>query len=143
MGVDQIACGVCGQKQPVTLDGWTGPHFNESTGAPCGNEIDRKVGGTRPTGASARPKPSRKRRSSKPNVQKKLAKPKALEDYCPRCRAFVLMVKAGGKLTVAEHSAKRGGRCAMSGRSFKPRPQDKRDAMEFRVSGSFGGGKRH
>lgn len=53
-----------------------------------------------------------------------------------------MMTRLNGTTTVSEHNTKRNTRCLMSGKPFTPNRPLKRDAMEFRVSGSFGMGKR-
>jgi len=52
------------------------------------------------------------------------------------------MTRLDDTTTVPEHRTKRNTRCAMSGKAFTPSPPPKRDAMEYRVAGSFGAGKR-
>jgi transcription elongation factor Elf1 len=137
-----ISCGVCGHKQPATVDGWAVPHINKKTGAPCGSEADRYAAESQPAGGPPRQTPARKKRSAKLVVPKKRPKTKTFQDYCPKCNAFVIITKVSGSLTVAEHNTKRNTRCVMSGKPFTPLMPEKRDAMEYRVSGSFGTGKR-
>lgn len=137
-----ISCGVCGHKQPATVDGWAVPHINKKTGAPCGSESDRDAAERQPAGGSPRQPRVRKKRSAKLVVPKKRPKTKTLQDYCPKCHVFVIITKVGGSLTMAEHNTKRNARCGMSGKPFTRLRPEKRDAMEYRVSGSFGTGKR-
>lgn len=137
-----ISCGVCGHKQPATVDGWAVPHINKKAGAPCGSESDRDAAERQPAGGSPRQPRVRKKRSAKLVVPKKRPKTKTLQDYCPKCHVFVIITKVGGSLTMAEHNTKRNARCGMSGKPFTRLRPEKRDAMEYRVSGSFGTGKR-
>lgn len=74
--------------------------------------------------------------------KKKRPKSKSTQDYCPKCHAFVVMTRFEGVTTIARHLTKKGERCLMSERSYKPKPKVRRDAMEFRAPGSFGTGKR-
>ena len=141
MAKSGISCGVCGHKQPATADGWAMPHINKRTGAPCGIEADRDAAERQPAGGSPRQAPARKKRSAKLVVPKKRPKTKTFQDYCPKCKVFVIITKVSGSLTVAEHNTKRNARCVMSGKPFTPLRPEKRDAMEYRVSGSFGTGK--
>jgi len=137
-----ISCGVCGHKQPATVDGWAVPHINKKTGAPCGSESDRDAAERQPAKGSPRQPRVRTKRSAKLAVPKKRQKTQTLQDYCPKCHVFVIITKVGGSLTMAEHNTKRNARCGMSGKPFTRLRPEKRDAMEYRVSGSFGTGKR-
>jgi hypothetical protein len=74
--------------------------------------------------------------------KKKRPKVKATQDYCPKCHAFVVMTRRSGVTTVAEHVSKKGGRCPQSGQPFTPKQPLRTDALEYRVPGSFGTGKR-
>lgn len=94
---------------------------------------DRKADPS-PAPSSSQPKPSGKKA--------KRPKSTATQDYCPKCHAFVVMTRLNGVTTVADHVAKKGGRCAQSGKPFTPKTPLKSDALEFRVPGSFGTGKR-
>jgi hypothetical protein len=45
-------------------------------------------------------------------------------------------------MTIADHVTKKGARCGLSGRPFEPRRALKVDALERRLAGSYGTGKR-
>lgn len=137
-----ISCGVCGHKQPATVDGWAVPHVNKTTGLLCGSDADRSAAGQKLGTGSPRRTRARKKRSANVAVPKKRPKTKTFQDYCPKCHVFVFMTKVSGTVTVAEHKTKRNAWCGMSGKPFIPLRPEMRDAMEFRVSGSFGTGKR-
>jgi hypothetical protein len=53
-----------------------------------------------------------------------------------------VMTRLNGVTTIAKHATKKGECCTQSGKPFKPKKPLRRDAMEFRVAGSFGTGKR-
>lgn len=77
-----------------------------------------------------------------PQRKKKRPKSKSTQEYCPKCHAFVVMTRLEGVTTVAEHQTKKGERCAQSGKPYTPKPLLKPDALDHRVAGSFGTGKR-
>ena len=77
-----------------------------------------------------------------PQRKKKRPKSKSTQEYCPKCHAFVVMTRLEGVTTVAEHQTKKGERCAQSGKPYTPKPLLKPDALDHRVEGSFGTGKR-
>jgi hypothetical protein len=99
-----------------------------------------RAGTRRPKSAASKSKATP--RSGQPVGRKKRPKAKVTQDYCPRCHVFVVMTRLSGVTTVADHLTKKGARCTMSGKAFTPKKPAKRDAMEFRVAGSFGTGKR-
>ncbi|CAI9413250.1 hypothetical protein HIDPHFAB_01973 [Nocardioides sp. T2.26MG-1] len=74
--------------------------------------------------------------------KKKRPKSKLTQEYCPKCHAFVAMTRLEGVTTIAVHQTKKGERCAQSGKPYKPKPLLKPDALDHRVAGSFGTGKR-
>ncbi len=77
-----------------------------------------------------------------PQRKKKRPKSKSTQEYCPKCHAFVVMTRFEGLTTVAEHTTKKGERCPQSGKPYVPKPLLKPDALDHRVAGSFGTGKR-
>lgn len=98
--------------------------------------------------APRKPKPAPRHRSPKPGKtgsagsKKKRSKGKHSQDYCPRCHAFVMMTTLDGVTTVAIHATKKGGRCTMSGKTFQRRKVRRIDALDRRLPGSYGTGKR-
>jgi len=72
--------------------------------------------------------------------RRKPKKSKARQVYCPRCQVFVVITAVDGVWTFAQHLTKKGRQCQQGGKTYVKPP--KRDAMDFRVPGSFGGGKR-
>ena len=77
-----------------------------------------------------------------PQRKKKRPKSKSTQEYCPKCHAFDVMTRLEGVTTVADHQTKKGERCAQSGKPYTPKPLLKPDALDHRVAGSFGTGKR-
>lgn len=142
VGKDGITCGLCGHKQNAGLDGWVTDHLNARTGLACGSSADEEARARQSRARSLTQPTAAKEASSKRSGPKKRPKPKTTQNYCPRCRSYVFMTRLNGVMTVADHRTKRGVRCTMSGRSFTAKRPAKRDALEFRVSGSYGSGKR-
>ena len=107
------------------------------------DSLPSKLDSDYPKPGAATTKTNTKRARAQRGIQKKKRpKTKVTQDYCPKCHVFVVMTRLDGVTTIANHDAKKGGRCTRSGKPFKPMKPVKRDAMEFRVAGSFGTGKR-
>lgn len=109
---------------------------------------DRKAGPSQ-SSAPSQPMPPKKKAKVKPRgvadpvgQKKKRPKSKATQEYCPKCHAFVVMTRLNGVTTIANHVTKKGERCTLSGQPYTPKAPLKSDALEFRVPGSFGAGKR-
>ena len=74
----------------------------------------------------------RKKRSVKLVMPKKRSKTKTLQDYCPKCHAFVIITKVSGYVTVAEHNTKRNVRFPPDRRGIHNEDRDAREAEEVR-----------
>jgi hypothetical protein len=94
--------------------------------------------------ANPAPQSARRRSAKVGSVGRKKKRPKTKysQDYCPTCHAFVVMSKLNGLTTIADHVNKKGARCWRSGKPFKPTQAPTVDALERRVAGSYGTGKR-
>lgn len=107
--------------------------FPEPPPNPQGNGGAREAVTAEPT-KPKKPKPKKSRQ--------KRPKTKTLQDYCRRCRAFLVMKRTGDTVTVPEHNTTKGVPCPAGGKAIKLKPVPTRDALEFRVPGSYGSGKR-
>jgi ribosomal protein L44E len=118
------------------------------TGKPC---VDQVTSRKRATPLDKIPKRRRRKASSVQasaapgkNRRKKTKQPKVgqVERYCPRCRAFLIVTVVGKVWMIPSHKTKQGARCTFSDKAHSPHAPPARDALDYRVSGGFEGGRR-
>jgi len=98
--------------------------------------------GTAPTRPAKKVKVKARGVPDPPQRKRKRPKSKSTQEYCPKCHAFIVITSFEGVTTVSDHNTKKGERCVQSGKPYVPKPLRKPDALDHRVPGSFGTGKR-